>query len=78
MNKSKTSSQRKQRDSSIVSKWVGECWDNQTHGWHDDEVIMIKIDIMVMIIVDNDDNKLTVDIMVMVKSTVDSKEKSLE
>ena len=39
---------------------------------------MIKIDIMVMIIVDNDDNKLTVDIMVMVKSTVDSKEKSLE
>ena len=39
---------------------------------------MIKMDIMVMIIVDNDDNKLTVDIMVMVKSTVDSKEKSLE
>ena len=39
---------------------------------------MIKIDRMVMIIVDNDDNKLTVDIMVMVKSTVDSKEKSLE
>ena len=39
---------------------------------------MIKIDIMVMIIVDNDDNKLTVDIMVMVKSTVYSKEKSLE
>ena len=42
------------------------------------EVILIKIDRMVMIIVDNDDNKLTVDIMVMVKSTVDSKEKSLE
>ena len=39
---------------------------------------MIKIDIMVMLIGDNDDNKLTVDIMVMVKSTVDSKEKSLE
>ena len=39
---------------------------------------MIKMDIMVMIIIDNDDNKLTVDIMVMVKSTVDSKEKSLE
>ena len=39
---------------------------------------MIKIDRMVMLIVDNDDNKLTVDIMVMVKSTVDSKEKSLE
>ena len=34
--------------------------------------------VMVMIIVDKDDNKLTVDIMVMVKSTVDSKEKSLE
>ena len=39
---------------------------------------MIKIDIIVMLIVDNNDNKLTVDIMVMVKSTVDSKEKSLE
>ena len=39
---------------------------------------MLKIDRMVMLIGDNDDKKLTVDIMVMVKSTVDSKEKSLE
>lgn len=39
---------------------------------------MLKIDRMVILIGDNDDKKLTVDIMVMVKSTVDSKEKSLE
>ena len=39
---------------------------------------MLKIDRMVILIGDNDDKKLTVDIMVIVKSTVDSKEKSLE